>query len=50
MATPTSSKPVDAPHDVIEMKCSVWVRWGMGDSDGFMKVCGTDRVNFDPGL
>jgi len=50
MATLTSTKPADATHDVIEMECAAWIRWGVGAPDGFMEICATDIVYFDPGL
>ena len=35
---------------IIAMECAALDRWGKGDPDGFLEICASDVVYFDPGL
>ena len=50
MPAPIFTRPEGATHAVVEMECAALVRWGMGDPGGFLEICASDIVYFDPGL
>jgi ketosteroid isomerase-like protein len=40
----------DVADTIIAMECAALDRWGKGDPDGFLEICASDVVYFDPGL
>ncbi len=50
MTTSRNTTNDDLANSIIALECAALDRWGKGDPSGFLEICATDVVYFDPNL
>ena len=50
MTPPSNTTNDDLADSIIALECAALDRWGKGDPSGFLEICATDVVYFDPNL
>ena len=50
MTHPSNTTNDDLADSIIALECAALDRWGKGDPSGFLEICATDVVYFDPNL